>query len=267
MPRRSGPTLYEVMSQSSPPTRPTTPGRLQRGEVDRPTNSRLLTPGSVVRIPVGFVWIGIIAVVGLLALAFWMGSERGYERGRIVGDQVSRSMEEVNRTGGLRREPGSGQGAVAPVTPVEPRPVDRAPVGSRSAETSSGSPAVPRRSGPPMPEGADSLDRSIDVGVERRRKGWTYKVVLYTRLEFAREVAKSIREQGADLGVDAMVERSQNGRFGTVILLPGSPEPFTEQQMIEWDRRIEELAERVADEPVWGGERPFPGHYAEPFGR
>ena len=170
-------------------------------------------------------------------------------------------MQEVTRTSALRREPQAGSNSSAQV-----RSNGSSPDSSPSRAATSGSSSPPRKSPLALPGGADGLDRTIDVEVERRQPGWTYKVVLYTKLEFAREVAESIRENGADLGVDAMVERSQNGRFGTVILLPGSPGSFTEQQMIDWDRRIEQLAERVADEPVWSGQRPFPGHYAEPFG-
>ena len=258
MPRRSGPTLYEVMSQSSPPARPPS-GRPSKSEIDRPTNSRLLTPGSVVRIPVGFVWIGLVIGLGLLALTYWTGSRRGYELGRAEGQQVSRSMQEIDRTSGLRREPETGSNPAVPLEPGASGSVSGS-AGPRSRDSSSD------QGGSSGARGAAAPDRSIDVEVERRQPGWTYKVVLYTKLEFARQVAESIREKGADLGVDAMVERSQNGRFGTVILLPGSPGPLTEQQMIEWERRIEELAERVADEPVWSGQRPFTGHYAETFG-
>ena len=260
MPRRSGPTLYEVMSQSSPSARPTSSGRPSRAEIDRPTNSRLLTPGSVVRIPVGFVWIGIVLGLILLVTSYWMGSQRGFEQGRAEGQQVGRSMQEVARTSALRREPEAGSNSIAQVQSSGSQ-ADSSP----SRDVASGDASLPRKSALALPGGAEDLDRTIDVGVERRQPGWTYKVVLYTKLEFAREVAESIRENGVDLGVDAMVEKSNNGRFGTVILLPGSPGSFTEQQMIGWDRRIEELAERVADEPVWSGKRPFPGHYPETY--
>ena len=228
--------------------------------MDRPSNSRLLTPGSVVRIPVGFVWIGIVVVVILMVIAFLMGSRRGFEEGRLEGQQVGRSMEEVARTATLRREPSLGTGPSQPESTLDRQVASPArPPSSPQREPAPGSSL-------PLPDGAEGLDRSIDIEVERRRPGWTYKVVLYTKLQNAREVARSIREKGRDLGVDAMVKRSQNGQLGTVILLPGTPGRFTEQQMIEWERRIEELAERVADEPVWRGQRPFTGHYAEPFG-
>ncbi len=250
MPRRSGPTLYEVMSQSAASTRTNVPSRI---EPDRPTNSRLLTPGSVIRVPVGFVWIGLIVGVILLVSVYWMGSGRGFEAGRKEGEQVRRSMREMERASTLRREPSAGLGS-----------------SGRSASTSPQAGSIPGRTARTRvsaPAGGFSLDRTIDVETDRRQAGWTYKVVLYTKLESALDVARSIRQNGSDLGVDAMVERSHNGRLGTVILLPGSPQPFTTAQMNEWDLRIDELAERVADDSIWRGERPFAGHYAETFGQ
>ena len=115
------------------------------------------------------------------------------------------------------------------------------------------------------PKGAENLDRSVDVQVERRKDGWSYMVVLYTKLDSARAVAESIRENGKDLGVDAMVEPSNNGRLASVILLPGSPGPFNAAEQTAWDRRIDELAERIADDPIWRGKRPLKGYYAESF--
>lgn len=229
-------------------------GRPVRSEVDRPANSRLLTPGSVVRIPVGFVWIGIVAMVMLLIGAYWMGANRGFDEGRAEGQEVVKSMEEVERTDNLRREPGASAPRTASAAGL--------PARERPSETRPAASSIPKKTGPGRPSGASS----VDVEDEQRDEGWSYMVVLYTKLESAREVAESIRANGIDLGVDAMVEADENGRLASVILLPGSPEPFTAAEMTAWDRRIDELAERIADEPVWRGKRPLTGYYAETFG-
>lgn len=245
------------MSQSTPPARPTTTGRPVRPEADRPGNPRLLTPGSVVRVPVGFVWIGIVAVVILLIGAYWLGSRRGFDDGRAEGQQVVKSLQEVERTANTRREPGS---AASESTPTR-RPRARNVVQDPSPVVASASTGMSRS----RPKGAENLDRSVDVQVERREDGWSYMVVLYTKLDSARAVAESIRENGKDLGVDAMVEPSNNGRLASVILLPGSPGPFSAAEQTAWDRRIDELAERIADDPIWRGKRPLKGYYAESF--
>ena len=120
---------------------------------------------------------------------------------------------------------------------------------------------------PPLPSGSERLDRTVPVVQDRTRPGWTYKVVLFTKLENARLVAESIRENGRDLGIDAMVLQKDNGPFGHVILLPGSPSGFSREELENWDWRIDEiLAGRLADKFNWSGKRPFSGHFPKTFG-
>ncbi len=219
--------------------------------MDRPTNSRLLTPGSTLRVPVGFVWIALLGFVVAIVIAFWVGSERGLRQGRSEVESIRQSLGRVESAGGRMREPAA------------------VPAGSSTTDVVDSTPPEPpsRPDLPPLPAGSERLDRTVPVVQDRTRPGWTYKVVLFTKLENARLVAESIRENGRDLGIDAMVLRKDNGPFGHVILLPGSPTGFSREELGNWDWRIDEiLAGRLADKFNWSDKRPFSGHFPKTFG-
>ena len=189
MARRTGPTLYEAMSQSAPVSSPTA-GRGSRSvDSDRPSASALLTRGRGIRMPVGFVWIGLAGVIGLAVGAYLFGFSRGERTaGTRQAATLSAKLEAASEAGRFR-EP-------APNTSSEVRDQPQS-----RAETTSSNPSEARRNADP------------------RVPGLSYWVVMRPRPDRAEEVAVFIRENGQ--GLDAAVIPSDTGGFPKVIVLPG----------------------------------------------
>ncbi|RPG17606.1 MAG: hypothetical protein CBB69_007130 [Phycisphaera sp. TMED9] len=189
MARRTGPTLYEAMSQSTPSSA-SSGARGGRGtDSERPSASALLTPGRGIRFPVGFVWIGLAGVIGLVVATYLFGFSRG-ERAAGARQAATLSAElEAAREAGRVREP---------------------------AQT-----AVPGRQDPPViPEAAVGSKPSENRrNADPRVPGVSYWVVMRPRPDRAEEVAAFIRENGR--GLDAAVIPSDTGGFPKVIVLPG----------------------------------------------
>ena len=51
--------------------------REQVTEPDRPSTSKMLTPGSVVRLPVGYVWVAVVFIVAVAAGLYILGRSHG----------------------------------------------------------------------------------------------------------------------------------------------------------------------------------------------
>lgn len=250
MRKRSGPTLYEVMSQS-PATPATRTGRREpASEPDRPSTPRMLTPGSVVRLPVGFIWLGVVVVVaGAIGL---------YVLGRSHGEDSMRQTLEAQASGGVAtsaresrlREPQDP--SIVAVGGEVPGPSSRrvgSGVGTRaSIETAVGGVS------------------EVDVMEDRRVAGHTYHYILYTTVPKARRVAEEVVRRGADLGLDAMVLQSNNGRSAHVVLLP-SVDDRPDLTSEAWKQMISALGSRFVgdDEFEWNSRVPFHDYYQRTF--
>ena len=225
MPRRSGPTLYEVMTRSSMPggPRPRGDSKGQTSEPERPAASRLLTPGRVIRVPVGYVWIVGGGVILLLALSYVFG----FSRGRTLADdnaiRISEGLAETMREGARIQDPLAKSNdtmasarVLDTVLSVEVE-VDR-------PETVKKPTVKPRRPGPAV-----------------RAVGTAYFVAETPLAGRAEEICDFIRANG----LDAMVVETENSRFRQVIVLPGFDPGDTEarsrlqQQIIEIGRKFE----------------------------
>ena len=241
MRKRSGPTLYEVMSQSpaSPVNR--SGRREQVTEPDRPSTSKMLTPGSVVRLPVGYVWVAVVFIVAVAAGLYILGRSHGAaSMQRTLAIQAAGGMATTARESLLR----------------EPQP-SRRPV--RSSKVSG-----PRTRVAPVITPVAAA--TVDVMEDRRVAGHTYHYILYTTVPKARRVAEEIVARGADLGLDAMVLQSDNGHSAHVILLP-SVDDRPDLTSDAWRKKISDLGSRFIgdDEFEWNSRVPFHDYYQRTF--
>ena len=223
MSRRSGPTLYEVMKRSS--TAGTTGSRGARSapesEPERPPASQLLTPGRVIRVPVGYVWIVCGGVVLLLALSYVFG----YSRGRTISDakamRISQGLAEVIEEGARIQDP-----LVANTSQeAQPRVIDTV----LSVETSVEPPTRPTQITP----------RPRRPGPANREVGKAYFVAETPLAGRAEEICDFIRANG----LDALVVETENSRFRQVIVLPGF-DPSDSAARSELQKRIIEIGRK-----------------------
>ena len=54
----------------------------------------MLTPGSVVRLPVGYVWIGLVVGIGVFVAAYVLGRDHGSARG--IQEGRAAAIEEMD---------------------------------------------------------------------------------------------------------------------------------------------------------------------------
>jgi hypothetical protein len=226
--------------------RPTSTRR-PAAESDRPVQPALLTPGSAVRVPVGYVWVLTIAVIAAVVGSFMIGRSRGFEAGRIEGGRLRIAEEQASQEAALLREP------VAPV--VSDGPARSVATGSESART-----VREPVSSPPAGGAGIAADRPSDVLAERREPGKWYYQIITTRYDLAVEVASAVSQAGKDLGLDAQVVPGETGGLAIVYLLPGFDKAsLTEGDQERWRKNIRELGSRVVGKVSFGSstEHPF----------
>ncbi|MAD19268.1 MAG: hypothetical protein CMJ52_03490 [Planctomycetaceae bacterium] len=94
---------------------------------ERPAAATLLTPGRSIRLPVGFAWVGVVLVAGLMIGAYLLGFSRG---GRIA-EETAKAAEvarfEAAQEAGRVREP-----RMPPLEPVERLPSGIDPMDPRT---------------------------------------------------------------------------------------------------------------------------------------
>ena len=219
MGRRSGPTLYEVMSKAPPSGQPRAlSNRPDPRDTERPAASRMMTPGRVLRLPIGFAWM----IGGGLVLAIVLSYVVGYSRGQQIADDDARRL-----SAGLAESMRESTRVEDPlVTPDVPTPlarvVDEVPV-------------VPRVTPPPRQTPQRATTSRI------REPGKAYFVAETPLAVRAEEICTFIRGSG----LDAMVVPTENTRFRQVIVLPGYDPGDAEtrdrlrQRIIEIGRRFE----------------------------
>jgi hypothetical protein len=214
--RNSRPSLYEVGRQRLDKTgqRVDEPDGV---EAEGPSQQRLV-PGSSVRLPLGFIFVGAVVVVATVIGAWWIGRGAG--------------VEEVQRD--IRA---SGQGRVE-VDPLAGRVApDVAEIDGEVPDTIS-QPVVL-----PMPEAPASVDTGASEGKngDPRLLGQWYFVLAETRWGGAEEIAAFCRQQGLDVAVVS----SHNARLAKVIALPGlSSARATSSAFQDLDARIEAVGRR-----------------------
>jgi hypothetical protein len=105
MVKRSGPTLYEAMSQSPAAPRATTGNRGRSSDSERPAAATWLTPGRSIRVPVGFAWVGAVLVAGLMIGAYLLGFSRGERVAETSAATADAARVEAAQEAGRVREP------------------------------------------------------------------------------------------------------------------------------------------------------------------
>ena len=219
MGRRSGATLYEVMSKapSSMQRSANTEGRPE-GDRDRPRTSELMTPGRVVRMPVGFVWI----IGGAIVLGMVLSYVAGFSRGQTIADEDARRLS-AGLAESMRESTKVSDPLLAPETSTPmARVVDEPQV-----------PAVPPQVTPKPPKQRSTL------GI--REVGKSYFVAETPLAVRAEEICSFIRASG----LDALIVPTDNTRFRQVIVLPGfdpgdaDARDRLRQRIIEIGRRFE----------------------------
>ncbi len=255
MARRSGPTLYEAMSRSAAGSSSTAkPGRRSPGgDADRPSTPVLFTPGSMVRLPVGYVWVLVAGAIIAVVAAFLWGQARGEDAARKELEATwvprERAAEEIARV----REPEADGRKSDAKTPMPAREVTAGPSPRPTPRNASELP-------PPPPGGVFQAKGATlpSVAAERRESGKHYYQLITTRYGDAVKTAEVVRAAVADLGLDAQVVRGENGRLASVILLPGFERgSLTDAERRNWDQRMRLLRSSVAGKLKFSGEQPF----------
>lgn len=247
MARRSGPTLYEAMSRSAAAgtPSPSAAGRRPTSDPDRPAQPALLTPGSAVRVPVGYVWVLVIVVLGLSVGSFLLGHARGVDAGRVEMERTLTATDQAARETARLREP----------------VVDQVPAGGRNPGTPSESVRAADSGGGTRPSPIPPADtRPSDVLAERRESGKWYYQIITTTYDKAVETATLVSVEGRTLGLDAQVVPGDTGQFATVILHPGFDKAsMSDEDQDWWPRAIRELGSRMVGKVTLSSssERPF----------
>jgi len=227
-------------------------GRRPAPEPDRPVQPALLTPGSAVRVPVGYVWVLVTGVVALTIGGYLIGRSRGFEAGRAESARTLAAADQAARETARLREPGA---TTDPVRPGE-RPGGTGEPGRWSGTTGTGGVGTD-------PDGLDRVPaggRPSDVLAERRTSGKWYFQIITTTYDNAVATAELVSTAGADLGLDAQVVPGDTDQFATVILLPGFDKAsMTDEDEDWWRETIRELGSRVVGKVKFSSttERPF----------
>ena len=169
-------------------------GRVEQRGSERPGATPLLTPGRVIRLPVGYIWTAVGVLILLVTLAYVFGYSRGNRRAVADAERISEGLREKLEDGARVVDPLLREGGL----PVEERPSEV----SNASETPAG--GVSRTS-----------------GADPRMVGTAYFIAETPLWERAGEIVEFIRLQGSGLGLDAAVVPTDNPRFGQVIVLPG----------------------------------------------
>ena len=208
MAKRSFRTLYEMMRSERDvvsPGAPSAPEPTRTGEA----MWRLLSPGHVIRVPTGYLLIGIAAIVFLLAIAYMLGARharRAADASLAQYRQESGQIESLEPVVDPLREETTFPPAASrtnDILPIE-KPFSPRGAAAGSAESGgSGGVAAPRQMGP--------------IESDPRRAGRWYMVIAETRRGGALRLAEFCRSEG----LEAYAVPVQNSSRVRVILLPG----------------------------------------------
>lgn len=207
--RGSRPSLYEVARS-----------RLDRGgqgielppederEPSQPPSR--FTPGRSFRVPMGFVVVGIVLILGVVTLAWWLG--KGAGEAEAIIDATRQGLTRVQ------------QDPLVYQPPIVAEPVVPA------AEEA-----------PPTPPNQPVAESEPPTDGDPRVRGFHYFVLAETRPGGAEEIAAFCREQG----LDVVVVSSHNARLAQVIALPGLASPRSSDPAYRaLDAKIEEVGRR-----------------------
>jgi len=176
----------------------------------------LLTPGRLVRLPVGYVWISIGAIIAAVVLSYVVGHASGRrmverERDLDLATAVAAAERGLNGSGVARDPLRSGTDTPADARSGAGR---TATGGGADGGLGGGGGGAAGRTTPGQTSGA-----AVPTG-DPRVAGHHYYVLAHGTEEGAPRMAAFLRENG----VDARVVTDHNGRLRKVIALPGLAE-------------------------------------------
>ena len=219
--RSSRPSLYEVAQQ-----------RLNKSGqgVDHPDgvsgaapSQPRIAPGSSLRLPLGYVFVGVVLVIGTVIGAWWSGRGAGVE-------EVQRDIRAAGQ-GRVEIDPMADRPSAEWVAPPAHEPSQVVDASNTASSTASSPPP------PPEPEVAVPETHSEDPRIPGR---W-YFVLAETRKGGAEEIAAFCRQQGLEVAVVS----GHNARLAKVIALPGlTSARATDPAFHDLDSRIGEVGRR-----------------------
>jgi hypothetical protein len=194
------PALYELLRQrvsdragngaAEPPPRREPPPRDESGGPSM--LSKLMSPGSVVRLPVGYLLLATTAILVVVLVVYIAGHARGVKSARANYEDEMRAKFDVDRVGAAVVDP-TGQ-----------------PPSGRGANSQ----GQPNRSSPPLAK--FDASRAGPVESDPRLKGMSYYILATYPRESAVKLAEFCRSQG----LEAYVITGNNARSRRVIALP-----------------------------------------------
>lgn len=193
----------------------------------------------ILRVPQGLLVISGLVVIGLIVLAYMVGSSRGYNKAETdlnLGEQSRRAEFDAQRSN-LRS--GGSQG-MDPNRPAvnRPPPVGLPPVppglssGSRSNNT--GAAIGPQ----PASESGTSAGKPVVSGAVQRQAGYNYFILATSNHDESQRLAQFLRENGVDAGVFPQ----HNGGSFQVVALRGFPrDQLTSPARKDYERELRRL--------------------------
>lgn len=241
------PALYELIGRrrsNGPPVRVEEPPPPPPSPVE--SGGSWLSPGRMLRVPVGYLLLGLATAIALMVGAYVMGYR-----------QASVAVRQEYAQGVL-----GGAGTVDPLTATDPLEEDAGPTSGTGLKRVLPSDAGTRLSTPPV--AVDDQDAGTGWGPlfsDPRESGMNYFVLMQTSRDGAARVARFCR----DHGLETYVVGRNNASTFKVIAFPG----FQSAERSGPDvRDLEALIHRIGDK--WrreeGGATDFRDKYPSLYG-
>lgn len=249
--KKSGlPALYELMGQRgvrSPRMAPET----QSAPLMEEREASWLSPGRVLRLPVGYVLLAVAIAAGLVVTAYVMG----YRKANLVV-RAEYEQNVLNNAQGI--EPIQANDPL--LDPLDEGLFQNGDFGGGSTADTGFAPVMPPRTiteNPPI-----TTDSMGEIFSDPRVSGLNYYVLMATNREGSERVVRFCRENG----LETYAVRRNNAQTYTVIAFPGYASNERSDQRV---RTLESLIHRVGE--LWkqdrGGTTDFRDAYPELFTR
>lgn len=206
------PALYEKMRNRPDPVAPVKVDREPPpASDDRPGFGQFLNPGQAIRLPVGYLFLGMGILIALISVAYIAGSSRGKALEEQRRLQSEAPLEAINDPlmQGLEAPPATTTGKGMLGSGNSPRGANQ-PSGSGGAK-----PAVSGLTPGPMGPIAPAPDK------DPRKKGLNYFILATTSKEGAVQLAEFCRSNGLETYVISRKNDRKSDAGCRVVAFPG----------------------------------------------
>lgn len=213
MARRSSPALYELIRHRGGERVPPAHHREPETEVPEPIapSGSWLRPGRSIQMPVGYIFVGIALVLGVMILTYMIAYERGIQAERYAFEEEYGMLADGQRTGPL---------------------LDPLAQGGEEGEPSTGGGAARQQSR------SSAAGAWGAIEADPRERGRAYFILAETTASGATRLAEFCRENG----LEAYVVSGHNARLRRVIVLPGfAPDRTSSPEAGELRQRIHDI--------------------------